>query len=47
MSSLTKKTKKIRKSKAKKAGSDRKKSQELHGTTPKFAVHPDGKPSAS
>lgn len=47
MASLTKKTKKIRLSKKKKAGSSRKKKMENHGSTPKFAVHPDGKQPAS
>ncbi|MCP4867635.1 MAG: hypothetical protein GY898_02820 [Proteobacteria bacterium] len=47
MASLTKKTKAIRANKKKKAGSTRKKKMENQGSTPKFAVHPSGKPSAS
>ncbi len=43
MASLTGRTRKIRLRKRTKQGAERKKRAQKHGTTPKFAVHPEGK----
>lgn len=43
MASQTNKTRKIRRRKAARRGSDRKKALESKGTTPVFPIHKDGK----